>query len=97
MALTTTTIRGENLMYAQGMQFAGDGFDLSSGPRYARAARRPTSETFTLSDLRMGGIDAATEEPAVRDGQVVARTTELAVSIDHRVLDGPSLPRSCCT
>ena len=34
-------------------------------------------------------VGAATEEPAVRDGQVVARTTiKLTVSIDHRVLDG---------
>lgn len=34
-------------------------------------------------------VGAATEEPALRDGQVAARTTiELTLSIDHRVLDG---------
>jgi pyruvate dehydrogenase E2 component (dihydrolipoamide acetyltransferase) len=34
-------------------------------------------------------VGAATEEPAVRDGQLVGRTTiKLTLSIDHRVLDG---------
>jgi pyruvate dehydrogenase E2 component (dihydrolipoamide acetyltransferase) len=34
-------------------------------------------------------VGAATEEPVVRDGQLVGRTTiKLTLSIDHRVLDG---------
>ena len=34
-------------------------------------------------------VGAATEEPVIRDGQVVGRTTiKLTLSIDHRVLDG---------
>jgi pyruvate dehydrogenase E2 component (dihydrolipoamide acetyltransferase) len=34
-------------------------------------------------------VGAATEEPVVRDGQLVGRTTiKLTMSIDHRVLDG---------
>ena len=43
-------------------------------------------------------VGAATEEPAVRDGQVVSRMTiKLTLSIDHRAVDGATRPHSYVT